>query len=57
VALALGLLLLLPLIRIPLVGGFFVIIYVSIGFGLVISTRFGSDEPWNLTPLLEEDKE
>ncbi len=55
--LALGLLLLLPLVRIPRVGGLFVIIYVSIGFGLVISTHFGSNEPWNLTPLLEEDKE
>ena len=56
VSLALGLLLLLPLIRIPLVGVFFVIIYVSIGFGLVIATHFGSNEPWNLTPLVEEDR-
>jgi hypothetical protein len=52
-SLASGLLLLLPLVRIPYMGSIFVIIYL--GFGLVIATHFGSDEPWNLTPLLEED--
>ncbi len=57
VALALGLLLLLPVIRIPFVGGFVMIIYVGLGLGLVISTRFGSNESWSLIPLLEEDKE
>ena len=56
ISLALGLLLLLPLVRIPYVGGFFVILYLSLGLGLVISTHFGSNEPWNLTPLLEEDR-
>lgn len=56
-ALALGLLLLLPVIRIPLVGGIVTIIYMGLGLGLVISTRFGSDESWSLIPLLEEDKE
>jgi hypothetical protein len=55
-SLALGLLLLLPLVRIPYVGGFFVILYLSLGLGLVIITHFGSNEPWNLTPLLEEDR-
>ncbi len=57
VALALGLLLLVPLIRIPLVGGVIMIIYMGLGLGLVITTRFGSNEPWSLIPLLEEDKE
>ena len=54
-SLALGLLLLLPLVRIPYVGGFFVVVYLSLGLGLVITTHFGSNEPWDLTPLLEED--
>ncbi len=56
-SLALGLLLLLPLTRIPVVGTFFMIVYVSLSFGLVIATHFGSEEPWNLTPLLEEDNQ
>ena len=54
-SLALGLLLLLPLIRIPYVGVFFVFVYLSLGLGLTITTHFGSNEPWDLTPLLEED--
>lgn len=54
-SLALGLLLLVPLVRIPYMGSIFVLIYLSFGLGLVIATHFGSDEPWNLTPLLEED--
>ena len=56
-ALALGLLLLLPLSRIPFVGTLFTLLFLSLGLGVVIATRFGSNEPWNLTPLLEEDKE
>ncbi len=54
-ALALGLLLLVPLARIPFVGGLVLIFYVALGLGLVIATRFGSNQPWTLTPLLEED--
>ena len=50
-----GLLLLLPLIRIPYVDGFFVVIYLSLGLGLAITTHFGSNEPWDFTSLLEED--
>lgn len=57
VALALGLLLLLPLIRIPFAGGVVMIIYVGLGLGLVVATRFGSNQSWSLNPLLEEDKE
>ncbi len=57
VALALGLLLLVPLIRIPLAGGLIMVIYIGLGLGLVIATHFGSNEPWVLIPLLEEDKE
>jgi hypothetical protein len=55
--LALGLLLTLPLTRIPFAGGLFMLIFFSLGLGIVIATRFGSAEPWNLIPLLEEDKE
>lgn len=56
-ALALGLLLLLPLVRIPIAGGIVIVIYMGLGFGLVIATRFGSNESWSLRPLLEEDTE
>ncbi len=55
--LALGLLLLLPLARIPYAGGVVFIIYMGLGLGLVIVTRFGSNEAWSLIPLLEEDTE
>jgi hypothetical protein len=55
--LALGLLLLLPLARIPFVGGIIMILYVGLGLGLAITTRFGSNEPWSLIPLLEEVSE
>ncbi len=55
--LALGLLLLLPLIRIPFAGGVVMIVYVGLGLGLVVSTRFGSNQSWSLNPLLEEDTE
>ncbi len=57
ISLALGLLLLLPLARIPFVGGIVMILYVGLGLGLVISTRFGSNRSWSLIPLLEEDTE
>ncbi len=52
----LGLLLLLPLARIPFVGAIFTLFYIGLGFGLVVATHFGSNEAWSLNPLLEEDK-
>lgn len=55
--LALGLLLLLPVVRIPYAGGVVLILYMGLGLGLVIITRFGSNESWSLIPLLEEDTE
>ncbi len=55
--LGLGLLLLLPLARIPYVGGIVMIIYMGLGLGLAIATRFGSNEPWSLIPLSEEVNE
>ena len=57
VGLALGLLLLLPLARIPFVGGGVMILYIGLGMGLAITTHFGSNEPWSLIPLLEEVRE
>ena len=55
--LALGLLLLLPLARIPFVGGIVMILYIGLGLGLAITTHFGSNQPWSLIPLLEEVNE
>lgn len=55
--LALGLLLLLPLGRIPFVGGIIMVAYIGLGLGLAITTHFGSGEPWSLIPLLEEVNE
>ncbi len=56
-ALGLGLLLLLPLARIPYAGGIVMIVYIGLGLGLAITTRFGSNEAWSLIPLLEEVNE
>jgi hypothetical protein len=55
VGLALGLLLLLPLLRIPLAGGIVMVVYIGLGLGLVIASRFGSNEPWSLISLMEEE--
>jgi hypothetical protein len=52
----LGLLLLLPLVRIPYNGALLVILHFSLLLGSVIITHFGSNEIWNLTTLLEEDR-
>ncbi len=54
-ALALGLILLVPLVRIPFAGALIMLIYIGLGLGLVVVTRFGSNESWSLIPLLEED--
>lgn len=56
-ALGLGLLLLLPLARIPFVGGIVTTLYIGLGLGLTITTHFGSNEPWSLIPLSEEGNE
>ena len=56
-ALFLGLLLVHPLASLPFIGVLFIILFVSIGLGVVIITHFGSNEPWNLTPLLKEKEE
>ena len=52
-AMFLGLLLLHPLVSLPLIGVIFIVLFVSIGLGVVITTRFGSAKPRDLNPLLE----
>ena len=53
-ALALGLLLLHALIHLPFAGIAFVILSIGTGLGVVITTRFGSMQPWDLNLLLED---
>jgi len=50
----LGLLILFALSRIPLLGILITILYVSLGMGCVIATRFGTGQSWNLSALTEE---
>jgi hypothetical protein len=54
---ALGLLLLLPPARIPIVGGIFMTLYIGLGLGLAITTHFGSNQAWSLIPLMEDVNE
>ncbi len=53
-ALALGLLLLHALIHLPFAGIVFALLSVGAGLGVVITTRFGSMQPWDLNLLLED---
>jgi hypothetical protein len=55
-ALALGLLLLHALIQIPFAGIVFALLSIGAGLGVVITTRFGSMQPWDLSLLLEDWK-
>jgi hypothetical protein len=56
-ALALGLLLLHALIQIPFAGIAFALLSIGAGVGVVITTRFGSMQPWDLNLFLEDQKE
>jgi len=56
-ALALGLLLLHALIHLPFAGIAFALLSIGAGLGVVITTRFGSMQPWDLNLLLEDKKE
>ncbi|HEX7542120.1 MAG TPA: hypothetical protein VF352_08320 [Anaerolineales bacterium] len=53
-ALLLGLLIIVALIRIPVLGALLFLFFTSLGLGAMISSHFGSGEPWTLKPLLEE---
>jgi len=55
-ALALGLLLLHALIFAPFAGIVFAFLSIGAGLGAVITTRFGSMQPWDLNLLLEDKK-
>ena len=53
-ALLLGLLIIVALSRIPVLGALIFLFFTSLGLGAMISSHFGSGEPWTLKPLLEE---
>ncbi|MCX6039030.1 MAG: hypothetical protein NTW99_14340 [Chloroflexi bacterium] len=53
-ALLLGLLIIVALSRIPVLGVLLFLFFISLGLGAMISSHFGSGEPWTLKPLLEE---
>jgi MFS family permease len=53
-ALLLGLLILYALNVIPILGILVKALLASIGVGLIITTRFGSGQPWNISPLMED---
>jgi hypothetical protein len=52
-ALFLGLLILQPLVHIPLLLPVTILSLAGLSLGVVITTRFGSNDPWSLNPLLE----
>lgn len=49
-----GLVILYPPLYLPVAGAVIGLIYICIGLGLAIATRFGSNQPWSLKSLLEE---
>ncbi len=53
-ALLLGLLIIVALSRIPVLGVLLFLFFISLGLGAMISSHFGSGEPWTFKPLLEE---
>ncbi len=52
--LAMGTLVLFALTRVPFLGMLVLIVTGLTGAGVAVATRFGSGEPWSLTPLLED---
>lgn len=50
----LGLLLFQPLVHLPYLQVPIILALAGLGLGVVITTRFGSNEAWGLNPLLEE---
>jgi len=51
-----GLLLLFACTRLPFVGPVLFLIFAGLGVGATIVSNFGSGQPWNLNPLLEDVK-
>jgi hypothetical protein len=54
--LGLGLVILYALFNLPFVGIFLLLVIACIGLGATISTRFGTDQPWNLNSFVKEEK-
>ncbi len=54
VPLALGMLVISALVRIPYFGGIALVSLLVTGVGLAIATRFGSGVSWSLQPLMED---
>ncbi|MEW6715993.1 MAG: hypothetical protein AB1345_00590 [Chloroflexota bacterium] len=52
-SLLLGLLILYPLSKLPFIGIALTILFLGLGLGVVIATRFGSDRQWELDILQE----
>jgi len=56
-ALALGELIIYPLVNIPWIGVLLLVFFCSLGLGVVIASRFGTNKSWSINLLTEEDKE
>ena len=56
-ALGLGLVILYALFNLPFIGIFFLIVIACVGLGATISSRFGTDQSWNINTLVGEEKE
>jgi hypothetical protein len=56
-ALGLGLVILYALFNLPFVGIFFLIVIICVGLGATISSRFGTDQSWNINTFVGEEKE
>ena len=54
--LGLGLVILYALFNLPLIGFFDFFVIACIGLGATISTRFGTDQSWNIDSFVEEEK-
>jgi hypothetical protein len=55
--LALGELVIYPLVNIPLVGALILAFICSLGLGVVIASRLGTNKSWSINLLTEEEKE
>ena len=55
-ALGLGLIILFALFNLPFVVIFFLILIACLGLGATISSRFGTDQSWNINSFIEAEK-
>jgi len=54
--LGLGLIIFFALFNLPIIGIFIFAIIACIGLGATVSTRFGTDQSWNINSFIEEEK-